>query len=347
MYTILIIDGENLKGKLKAVFENAGEDKPLWYEYDFRGLLGKVLNGLVVNETAFYFAKIKEHDKSKVKSRQLIKEQRLLKTHIERQGFKVILSGRVRGQIEGSQTGKKVLIFREKGVDVKIAVDMVSLSCDKKVETIILCSSDSDLQPAIMEVKNRNVPCIYLGFEINPNKGISYTTNRTILIKNSEVLEFRQIKKKWKHPPIIKIYEALGAIADGRIEIIGNGTRVFSSSGNKFYTVDYDPISKSIMANDNGSYWKGYLGYPAIAYLMKIGVISFDLDVSNLLKDIKWKDINQKFKNDFEKTLSYILSSKSDEEKKKLEDFVKKVDLELTEMSLGYLGKKVKPPEGY
>ena len=40
---------------------------------------------------------------------------------------------------------------------VKIAVDMVSLSCDKKVTEIILCSSDSDLQPAIEEVKKREV----------------------------------------------------------------------------------------------------------------------------------------------------------------------------------------------
>jgi hypothetical protein len=26
---------------------------------------------------------------------------------------------------------------------------------------------------------------------------------------------------KWRHPPLIKIYEALGAIADGRVEVNG------------------------------------------------------------------------------------------------------------------------------
>ena len=60
------------------------------------------------------------------------------------------------------------------------------------------------------------------------------------------------------------------------------------------------------MANDNGSYWKGYLGYPSIAYLMKIGKINFNKEFSNLLRGIKWKDINQKFKNDFEKTKELI-----------------------------------------
>ena len=143
MNTLLIIDGENFKGKLKDVFKDVGKDKPIWHEYDFKGLFDRVLKGFKIDEVAFYFARIKEHEKSKVKSRQLIEEQRQLKTHIEKQGFKVILSGRVRGQMEEGQNGKNVLVFREKGVDVKIAVDMVSLSCDKKVKEIILCSGDA------------------------------------------------------------------------------------------------------------------------------------------------------------------------------------------------------------
>ena len=69
---------------------------------------------------------------------------------------------------------------------------MVSRACDKKVEQIILGSSDSDLQPAIKEVRERQVKCVYLGFESQPNKGLTFTTNRTILIRNSEVIEFEK-----------------------------------------------------------------------------------------------------------------------------------------------------------
>src|SRR3989344_669011 len=125
MQTILIIDGENIKGKIRAVFKDAGEAKPVWHEYDFRGLLDKVLEGIKIDRKVFYFARIKEHTESKEKSKQLIEEQRQLKTHLEKQGFEVILSGRVRGQFEDGQGGKKTLVFKEKGVDVKIAVDMV------------------------------------------------------------------------------------------------------------------------------------------------------------------------------------------------------------------------------
>ncbi len=109
MDTILLIDGENLKGKIKAVFKDAGKDKPIWHEYDFRGLFGKVLTGISMNRKVFYFARIKEHESSKKKSKELIEEQRRLKTHLEKQGFEVILSGRVRGQMETSPDNKQVL----------------------------------------------------------------------------------------------------------------------------------------------------------------------------------------------------------------------------------------------
>ena len=46
---------------------------------------------------------------------------------------------------------------------------------------------------------------------------------------------------KWKLPPRIKIFEALGAISDGRIKINGNTAKVVSSSGNKEYSVEYKP----------------------------------------------------------------------------------------------------------
>ena len=196
MDTVLLIDGENFKGKIRSVFKEAGKEKPVWHEYDFKGLLEKVLNEIKIDRKIFYFARVKEHESSKEKSKELIEEQRLLKTHLEQQGFEVILSGRVRGHIEEGPKGKKVLIFREKGVDVKIAVDTVSWVCDKKVKEIVLCSSDSDLQPAIKEVRDRSVSCVYLGFEAQPNKGLSFTTNRTILIRNSEIFSFEKKQAK-------------------------------------------------------------------------------------------------------------------------------------------------------
>ena len=88
----------------------------------------------------------------------------MLKTHLQNQGFEVVLAGRVRGHIEKCIRGHKILTFREKGVDVRIAVDMVTLACDKELKTAIIGSSDSDLQPAILELKKEELKEFILAF---------------------------------------------------------------------------------------------------------------------------------------------------------------------------------------
>lgn len=191
MKTILLIDGENFKNKIASVFKEAGGERPVWDQYDFKRLLEGVLAGVETDRAIFYFARIKEHSDTREKSQQLIEEQRRLKTHLERQGFEVIMAGSVRGHVErNGLLGRKLLVFREKGVDVKIAVDMVRWACDGKAERFIIGSSDSDLQSAIAEVRKRGVQCVYLGFEAQPNKGLTYTTQRTILMRNAEVLAY-------------------------------------------------------------------------------------------------------------------------------------------------------------
>jgi hypothetical protein len=153
----------------------------------------------------------------------------------------------------------------------------------------------------------------------------------------------------WKLPPIIKVYEALGALADKRIEVTGNTGKIYSSSGNKFYTVTYDPKTKSIMCNDNGSYWAEYLGYPAIAYLLKTEVIPYNPGLVNLLKDIMWKDLNQSFKNDFVKTEKYCknLVVQRGGNLPALQSEIEHIHKYLEDHPLSLLGPKVKPPSGY
>ena len=130
----------------------------------------------------------KEYPKYIEKSKNLILRQRILKTELEKNGFDFVISGHVRA-FKVRVNSKEVIVFKEKGVDVRIAIDLVSNACDKKIETVVLCSSDSDLQPAVKETKARGLKIIYLGFEINPNKGLMYTADRSIIIRNSEIVE--------------------------------------------------------------------------------------------------------------------------------------------------------------
>ena len=187
MKVILFIDGRNFLDKIRSAVSQKDIDFSI---YNFKGLIDKVLSEIQTDERIFYFGKLIEHPDTIEKSKELIEKLRLLKASLEKQKFRVILAGRVRGHIEKCVKGHETLTFKEKGVDVKLAVDMITLACDNKLKTAIVGSSDSDLQPAIKELKDRKIERIYLGFEDNPNKGLTYTTNRTILIRNSEVLEF-------------------------------------------------------------------------------------------------------------------------------------------------------------
>jgi len=152
---------------------------------------------------------------------------------------------------------------------------------------------------------------------------------------------------KWKHPPLIKIYEALGAIADDRVKMSGQSGEVISSSGGKHYNVSYSPEENAIMANDNGSYWQRYLGYPSIAFLLQHGAIEYDESLAQLLKGVAWKDINQKNKNDFDKSLQEILETIEEDDKNKLIEMVERINNELSKLGLSLLGNIQKPPKGY
>lgn len=158
--------------------------------YNFKGLIDKVLVNITIDRRIFYFGRILQYRETLSKSKELIEKQRKLKTHLEEQGFEVVLAGRVRGHMEKCPKGHEMLTFREKGVDVRIAVDMMRSAFNKELRTAIIGSSDSDLQPVIKELENAGVERIYLGFENSPNKGLTFTTNRTILIRNSEVVDF-------------------------------------------------------------------------------------------------------------------------------------------------------------
>jgi uncharacterized LabA/DUF88 family protein len=193
---ILFIDGENFLHKVKEVLEKQKKDlkKINLALIDINFLLEKAFEGHKIERKIFYAAKLHFHKESEKKSLELMNFQRALKTNLEKQGFEFLIAGHVRGQAVRVDRKSKI-IFKEKGVDVKIAVDMVSFSADKIMNTAILCSSDSDLQPAIQEARKRGSEIIYLGFEYLPNKGLTYTTNRTVLFRNSEILEACRNKK--------------------------------------------------------------------------------------------------------------------------------------------------------
>src|SRR5436309_13816594 len=119
METVAFIDFENLKGKIKEVFQLSNKKPPSWREYDFACLLKKALKEEPQRKN-IYHATLKVHPDTKEKSLKLISELRFLKTSLPKQGLTLIPSGTVRGTYTNVPFGggTKILTFREKGVDV-------------------------------------------------------------------------------------------------------------------------------------------------------------------------------------------------------------------------------------
>jgi hypothetical protein len=118
---------------------------------------------------------------------------------------------------------------------------------------------------------------------------------------------------QWKMPPVAKVYEALSALADGRVQITAPGrAEVVSSAGDKTYTVTWSEDGRRIGSDDNASVWQGYTGYPIIAVLLATGRIPHNPAVAGLLAGVPWHDLNERFKRDYDAAVESVLQGIED-----------------------------------
>jgi hypothetical protein len=154
--------------------------------------------------------------------------------------------------------------------------------------------------------------------------------------------------KTWQQPPIAKVYEALGSLADGRVLKKSDATAsVRSSSGDKEYTVEWTEHCECMSSNDNASFWQGYLGYPMIAVLLLLGKIPYSKSVSESLRGIPWKKINTKYRNDYEKTIAEVLAVAEERgaNRSEIQNECVRILTQLGELKIQKADKKRKPPK--
>jgi len=183
--TVLYIDGQNFTTRIRSILRRRGFAEVDLAKFDFWGLLSKVFEKEDVDLVQIYFAKLHAHKDTAEKSEELIKREEELKVVLEKQGIKYITAGSVRPRKRGDE-----IEFVEKGVDIRMAVDMVTDVIDGTVKRVFLLSSDSDMQPAVYEMKQRSADVWYVGFKARMNRGLMLTTDRYVLIDNADVERF-------------------------------------------------------------------------------------------------------------------------------------------------------------
>ncbi|ABU82365.1 hypothetical protein [Ignicoccus hospitalis] len=112
--------------------------------------------------------------------------------------------------------------------------------------------------------------------------------------------------KPLRLPPKIKVLEALGALADGRVRLGDGRAEVVSSEGDRVYEVCVDLERGLADSTDNGTKFRGYVGYPIIAVLMALGALPFDREVAEALRGVPWRKLNEKYKK-YSKVMEVVL----------------------------------------
>ena len=183
--TVLYIDGQNFINRIRSILRRRGVQTPDLTQFDFWGFLNRVFKDEQVDLAVCYFAKLHADKETEEKSKELLEREEKLKVALEGQGFKYLIAGSVRRRGRGDE-----LSFQEKGVDVSIAVDIVMDVVTRGVKTVLLASSDSDLQPAVKAAKEHGAKVWYVGFAGRPNRGLMLTADRYVLISNDDVAAF-------------------------------------------------------------------------------------------------------------------------------------------------------------
>lgn len=110
------------------------------------------------------------------------------------QGINVIKAGylKVRDSTRCIHCGEKTLILQEKGVDVRLATDMVLAAAQEHITHIVLLSSDADMIPAIDHVRQSGTKVTYLCFEEELNHAVSAVVDETLSYTRQNIIDTYQ-----------------------------------------------------------------------------------------------------------------------------------------------------------
>lgn len=171
----IYIDGSNFYNRLKEIGILDGS------EFDYQKFADYLSRGRDLISKRYYVGIVRNIDGSK-KSEQLVSDQQKFLKGLENEGYVI-----KRGKIIYSSGHT-----REKGVDVKIAADLIIGAIDNIYDTAILVSSDTDLIPALNYIRYKNKAIEYVGFSHNPSFGLMKNSTKSILLLSEDLRQFKK-----------------------------------------------------------------------------------------------------------------------------------------------------------
>lgn len=167
----IFIDGSNFFYYSKEI------NVPTFPKFDFEKLVLFLAQGRIIVEKNYYIGGVRANPQDK-KAIQMLSKQMSFFSYLKKHGWTI------RKGFLLKNNGK----HHEKGVDVLLALDLALGAVDAKYDKAILVSSDTDLLPAVREVKNRNKQVEYIGFSHRPSLGMVSNCSSSRMITEADLI---------------------------------------------------------------------------------------------------------------------------------------------------------------
>lgn len=164
---------------MKALCEKL-EPKPRLLDFDYRRFAESITKPNQIVGVRYYIGAIKRNSKDE-KSERLYADQQKLLAKLEQQGIQHVLGTLIK---HPDQT------MHEKGVDVRLAVEMIRCARQDEYDIAYLLSSDTDLVPAIEEVHSFRKTVQYVGVAKGQSFGLTKVADDVRLLRLEDLEPF-------------------------------------------------------------------------------------------------------------------------------------------------------------
>ena len=176
---IVFIDGGNFYFKLKEMSQKLGKRYSL-LDFRFKDFCKWLVGENKFVEIRYYLGAIRRENNNE-KSEIMYANQQKLFRKLQSQNIVVVLGQLIKHPDK---------TYHEKGVDVRLAVEMIRFARENKYDTAYLISSDTDLVPAVEEVKTFGKEVLYVGFPSNQSFGLTKTSDSLLLLRKDDLMNF-------------------------------------------------------------------------------------------------------------------------------------------------------------
>lgn len=171
--TIILIDGSNFFHRLRELKLSH------LIHFDYKNFTSLLCGKNQTIWTRYYIGRIRAAANDE-KRRQLMGKQQQLFQNLRKSGWEISCGYMLKSEDQ----------YHEKGVDVLMAVDLISGAYENEFDTAILVSSDTDLIPALKKVRKLGKKIIYVGFGHKPSYAMIAHSDIRRLLQKEELKQF-------------------------------------------------------------------------------------------------------------------------------------------------------------